>query len=802
MSGHVGVQAARLTPPEVALRRALRGLAASSAAFLAFYLWVGVFDEAEFAFGTNSVAKDTLLVALCLAAAGDVRRFGWITSLVIVVHAVLAACLALFGLLHEPSIAATLHNPLWNPPEWLWVWGWFASDVLVVAFFLRLYTRSQRARYGLQYLGNGEFLALSAMSEVLNERRNATEPTPQEVAKAVDGYLAGFSAHGKAKLRLALAGLTWYPLLTANPPLWMMDRDDRLRFVRKRFLEDVSERRGLAWWRRQRQSMIRGAAQLCYLGFYRDPAVARSCGYEPLSSRPEGAAVRRNGRPSLRCLTPADLRGDVLEADVVVIGSGAGGATVAAQLAARGREVLVLERGRHVDPADFSEDELAQFSALYADGALTLSSDFRFQVLQGMCVGGSTVVNNAVCFDLPDRVLDEWLDRDGFDCGLDAGELRGAFARLRRDLPVVESTKAAWSPGWQPFQQGAVQLRMQRRQAGLPDLDVRPVSCNVVGCVGCGLCNTGCAYGAKLSMLDGTLPAAQAAHPDGLQVLADCRVDRIERRGSRVTGVTCTLADGSRLDVHARDVVVSAGALASSVLLQRSGLGGDQAGRGVAFNLGVPMTAEFPQRIGAHEGLSITHYLEPPPEAGYVLETWFQPIVSMSLFMPGWFDEHERNMRHYDHMACVGAVVASSPDGVVRPTRSPRSLKLRYTPSQPDLRRLRDGMKMAGRVLLAGGATRVMPPSFRFHEYRTAAELERLPGDLQDTSDVSVNSSHPQGGNRMSQTSRDGVVDPDFRVHGIENLYVCDASVFPSAITVNPQLTVMALGLCAAERVA
>ncbi len=121
---------------------------------------------------------------------------------------------------------------------------------------------------------------------------------------------------------------------------------------------------------------------------------------------------------------------------MAIIGSGAAGAVLAYRLAERGREVVVLEGGKHVDPRDFTEDERVQFSNLYADGAMQMSKDARFQVLQGKCVGGSTVVNNAVCLDIPPRTLKRWNDPDGLDAGLDEERLMKSFKRLRKWLPV------------------------------------------------------------------------------------------------------------------------------------------------------------------------------------------------------------------------------------------------------------------------------------------------------------------------------------------------------------------------------
>ena len=116
---------------------------------------------------------------------------------------------------------------------------------------------------------------------------------------------------------------------------------------------------------------------------------------------------------------------------------------LAHELAERGHEVLVLERGSHVDPSTFTENEADQLARLYRDGALTLSKDFRFQVAQGMCVGGSTVVNNAVCFDLPDAVRDRW--NDEYEAGLDAERLDDAFRYVRGFLQIAAARPRARS---------------------------------------------------------------------------------------------------------------------------------------------------------------------------------------------------------------------------------------------------------------------------------------------------------------------------------------------------------------------
>jgi choline dehydrogenase-like flavoprotein len=186
---------------------------------------------------------------------------------------------------------------------------------------------------------------------------------------------------------------------------------------------------------------------------------------------------------------------------------------------------------------------------------------------------------------------------------------------------------------------------------------------------------------------------------------------------------------------------------------------------------------------------------------GLVFETWFNPIVTQSLFMPGWFEQHWDNMRRYKHMTCLGVVVGTENGGTVKAQRFGR-MKFDYEPSPKDFVSLKEGLQLACEVGLEAGALRVMPASFRMLEIRSKREIHRIQDEIGDSSDVSVNSAHPQGGNPISDDPEKGVVDPSFRVYETMNVYVCDASVFPSSITVNPQLTVMALAAYAAGAIA
>src|SRR5262249_6508378 len=152
-------------------------------------------------------------------------------------------------------------------------------------------------------------------------------------------------------------------------------------------------------------------------------------------------------------------------------------------------------------------------------------------------------------------------------------------------------------------------------------------------CLGCGYCNIGCKYGKKLSTLDWTLPEAQRRFSGQVRILPECRVERVVMRRHRATGVQAKLSDGRSVTVRANTVVLSAGAVASSIILQRSNLGDGRAGNGLAFNLGSPVTLDFDRELHSEQGVQMSHRFQAAkanPLDGIEVETWFNPIVTQS----------------------------------------------------------------------------------------------------------------------------------------------------------------------------
>jgi len=315
-------------------------------------------------------------------------------------------------------------------------------------------------------------------------------------------------------------------------------------------------------------------------------------------------------------------------------------------------------------------------------------------------------------------------------------------------------------------------------------------------CLGCGYCNFGCRWGRKLSMAETYVPAAQAA---GARVVANCHAQKIEVDGRRARAVHCRRADGRALTVRAQSVVVACGAIGSSVLLMKSGITRN-VGERFSFNAGSPVFAQFPDELRSFDGVQMAAFVD---LHDYLLESLFYPPVAFAAALPGWFGAHFQRMAAYRHFACAGVLIGTDHNGRVKRTARLRELfgPVDYRMTGADLARMRQGVAMLAHVYFAAGADRVLPATFadvvlERAEYGSAAPAQieaRLRKAIRRPEDLTLSSAHPQGGNPMSDKQSMGVVDSRFRVHGHDNLFVCDASVFPTTIAINPQLTIMAV---------
>jgi choline dehydrogenase-like flavoprotein len=490
-------------------------------------------------------------------------------------------------------------------------------------------------------------------------------------------------------------------------------------------------------------------------------------------------------------------RDQSLRADVCVIGSGAGGAVVAKELAEKGLRVIVLEEGRYNTSRDFTQREADMFPRLYREQASRATADFSVLVLQGRTVGGSTVPSFCSSFRPPPAILDAWEQQRGLS-GVGSALMAPYFERVEKALGVRLTTETEVNANNACLREGAKRL----------DLRGRLLSHSRIDCVGCGYCALGCAYDRKNDGLTVYLPAAVAA---GALLLPQCRVESVEPRGGQgVASVRAALQrdDGKAVavSVQARAVVLAAGAVASPQLWLQSRLADSvrQVGRHLHLHPQVAVHAVFGEKIEAWNGVPqayvVDHFLRTEVGGGgFSLIPVFGHPVTASALIAGFGAEHRRRMESYSHLATVAVTLHDRSEGHIdvdgqgRPT-------VDYHLGDDDRADLLDGIRRAAEIFFAAGAQSVVLPFAEMVELKSLSELAAIHRVVR-TSDPVLVSYQPHGTLRMGRDARDSVVDAFGRAHEVPGLYVADASLFPTALAVPPQLTTMAFATRVAEHV-
>ena len=459
---------------------------------------------------------------------------------------------------------------------------------------------------------------------------------------------------------------------------------------------------------------------------------------------------------------------------VCVVGSGAGGGVAAYEAARRGLSTLVLERGPRVRPHEMSHDELRMIPRLYKDGGLQMNASLSMFILQGACVGGSTVLSNMVMLRPDPEVFERWR---GLGVRIDSSHLDAAFEKVDRlltpDFPDADTVSRT----------STMFLRAAREVGRNPEWMKKSLG----ACRGCGYCNVGCTFDTKQDSQQSYLAWAER---DGARVLDLADVTRIKTGRGRVRHLEVRLGRSREpLKVTADVFVLSAGAIGSSALLLRSGIRRN-VGTRVSFNAGAMLIGEFDEALDSFDADQMNVYLRDPD---YLIEATHNPLMSSALTTPGFLEDHGRLMRRHRNLAYAGALVPTEPKGRVFISRFTGAEEVRFELSPLDMRRLRKGLTAIGEVFFQAGARRIVLPTHQYSAIEERDRLDELPGRVRRMRDIAVGSAHPQGGNPMSEDPEIGVVDSDLRVHGLDNLFVCDASVFPTSVGVNPIQSILAV---------
>ncbi len=482
------------------------------------------------------------------------------------------------------------------------------------------------------------------------------------------------------------------------------------------------------------------------------------------------------------------------ETDVVVIGSGAGGAVATHALAEAGVRVVCLEEGAHVTREEFSGRQIEALRSLYRfDGLTAALGAPTIPIPMGCSIGGTTTINAGTSLRPPDDVMRRWRDEHGHDASPD--EMHRHFDALERVMPVARVPPHLLGGNSELAKLGAERLGWTG--------EILPR--NAPTCHGCCRCVLGCPEDAKLSMNISFVPAGIAA---GARYFSRMRVRRIEHRGGRATAVTGRLLDdaGRRAGdfrIRCRAVVVAAGAVYTPILLQKSALdrGSRNVGRHLRLHPSARAVALFDRPVRGWKGVLQGYKVDEFAREGIKLEGLFVPPGLLAPALPFFGKRNFDIVSRYENMAIFGALAQDDSSGSVHGSvlGFPR---MRYTLEQRDADRIVKGVWAIGRMFFAAGARAVYSGIFEHERFASVDELDRLLDRPLPPSHLEVLSMHPHGTARMAATPKLGAVDLQGRVFGTSNVYVADACVFPTAIGVNPQITIMGFARRTAQGVA
>jgi choline dehydrogenase-like flavoprotein len=584
-----------------------------------------------------------------------------------------------------------------------------------------------------------------------------------EVSGPVARFLATTSPRVLLRLRLGLRAFEWLPFPWRFSRLGLAAQEDFLHHLERSKLP-------------LHHDLLLMAKLFSTLGYAVTPPVQERIGFEIRCARADGTLPEPAGS-----LGDTEPQGEGEECDVLIVGSGAGGAVAADILAAAGLDVLVLEAGGHYNRGNYPSDHLEAISTLYRDAGLTIAEGRPpIPVPVAKVVGGTTVINSGTCFRAPDPILDDWRRRFGIEW---AHDLDADFAEAEETLHVTQLDPERMGRNGQLAMEGAAAIGASGA----------PIFRNAGSCVQCSSCPFGCEIDAKRGMHVSYLPRAVAA---GARVRSGVEATRILVEDGRAVGI-----EAGAYTVRARKaVIVAGGALGTPELLQRSGLGGRQVGRNLHIHPACWVGARYEEEVRGWDGVMQSFYVDEWEHERLLLEATFTPLAFGGAWLLGAGVEHQRRMLDFGHVGSIGVHLCDHSSGRVG-LGSEGSLRASYKLIDDDARRLAFGIARAAEIHFAAGATEVYPNIARVGVLKPG-DLAQFEATTFKPAELRLEAFHPMGTARMAADPAEGACGIDGAVHGTKDLYVADGSLFPTSVGVNPMMTIIAFSKHVARGVA
>lgn len=489
-----------------------------------------------------------------------------------------------------------------------------------------------------------------------------------------------------------------------------------------------------------------------------------------------------------------------VDTDVCIIGSGAAGSILAAKLSTAGKSVVVLEKGGYFEGEDMNQRDEDMLPLLWKNSGANFTDDLRIAIAQGSTLGGGTAINDAICIPIPSVVRRQWRD---LGVEIQDEEWDQATTEVSKEIHVTRVRDDEINLNNLMLKKGCTLLGFSEHY---------PNDRNCINCMHCGLCHLGCHYETKQEMRVTYIHKALNDTKSKINIFCNCLAEKVTGQSGIVDGVEGYFLDriGStfhKIRVNSKIVIIAAGSIGSTYLLLKNSIATDRAGKGLALHPAPFILGDFDFEIRANQGIPISYTLHEfgvtngVEDGGFLIQAVYLPPLQFSMALPVTGGQFKDLMRRYNHFAMAGVETRDHSNGVITLTDLgfPR---VSYSFGEKELETMSEGVSIIAKMWFRLGATRVITSHLNKSELKNENEIPELVNAIKtDPKNFLVGSAHPQGGNRMGSNPDNCVVDSNCKVYGFKNLFICDASVFPTAVGVNPQLSVMALATIISNRI-